>query len=107
MAGRHAKPAAPQGHTLSRPRTPLLAAELLHGETAAELAWGVIFGILLPTALLALSAFLVVKHLTLVVSKRGCKCHVGEPVLCAAATRPAYCPPVVQFKLASAAVPLR
>ena len=46
-------------------------AELLHGETAAELAWGVIFGILLPTALLALSAFLVVKHLTLVVSKGG------------------------------------
>ncbi|PRW60718.1 hypothetical protein C2E21_0718 [Chlorella sorokiniana] len=48
---------------------PIIAAQgskLLRGETAAEIAWGVVFGVLLPTALLALSVFLVVKHLALV-----------------------------------------
>ncbi len=53
--------------------TPPTAAELLHGDTAAERAWGVVFGILLPTALLALAVFLVLKHLTLVVSLRVCR----------------------------------
>ena len=57
--------------TLCALYTPPTAAELLHGDTAAERAWGVVFGILLPTALLALAVFLVLKHLTLVVSWRG------------------------------------
>ncbi|PRW60571.1 rhamnose-binding lectin-like [Chlorella sorokiniana] len=48
---------------------PIIAAQgskLLRGETSAELAWGVVFGVLLPAAMLALSVFLVVKHLALV-----------------------------------------
>lgn len=50
--------------------TPCPYAELLHGTTTAQRAWGAVFGIVLPTALLALSAFLVVKHLALVVRLR-------------------------------------
>lgn len=38
------------------------------GDSSAEVAVGVMFGIVLPMALVALSLFVVIKHLTLVVS---------------------------------------
>jgi hypothetical protein len=47
-------------------------------DSGGAVAAGVVFGILLPTALLALSFYLVIKHLTMVVSWRG----LALPVLC-------------------------
>jgi hypothetical protein len=44
------------------------AAQHVVGASSGQVAAGVVFGILLPTALVAMSFWLVIKHLTLVVS---------------------------------------
>jgi hypothetical protein len=55
----------------------------LAADDGGAVAAGVVFGILLPTALLALAFYLVIKHLTLVVSWGG----LAPSVVLAARTR--------------------